>query len=149
MKVRSSAKYIRISPRKVRLVVDQVRGKSLEEAERVLSFMNKRAATPVLKVVRAAAADAVHNFKLDRTNLFVSSISANQGFMMKRFKARAFGRAGMIQKITTHVVVELQDRPAKVAKPAVKAEKKAAPAEKAAKPAKKTTPKQPSSKATS
>lgn len=146
MKVRSSAKYIRISPRKVRLVVDQVRGKSLEEAERVLSFMNKRAATPVLKVVRAAAADAVHNFKLDRTNLFVSSISANQGFMMKRFKARAFGRAGMIQKITTHVVVELQDRPVKAAIP-VKA--KAEQAEKTEKPAKKETPKQPSSKATS
>lgn len=110
MYVRSSAKSIHIAPRKVRLVVDQVRGKSLQEAERVLQFMNKRAATPVLKVIRAAAADAEHNFKLDRENLFVKSITANQGTMMKRFKARAFGRAGMIQKVMTHVDVVLEDR---------------------------------------
>lgn len=124
MKVRSSAKYIRIAPRKVRLVVDQVRGKSVTEAERVLTFMNKRAAQPVLKVIRAAAADAEHNFKLNRADLVVKTITANQGFMMKRFKARAFGRAGMIQKITTHVDVVLEDRPKKVAaeKPATKKE---------------------------
>lgn len=120
MKVRAVAKFIRYSPRKTRLVVDVVRGKSVAEAERLLMFMNKKAAEPVLKVIRSAAANAEHNFKLKKDQLVVAEIQANEGFVMKRFRPRAFGRAATLRKRTSHVSVVLEER----VKPEVKNETK-------------------------
>ncbi len=111
MDVRAVAKFIRVSPRKARLVVDVVRGKSVVEAERLLMFMNKKAAAPVLKLIRSAAANAEHNFKLNKDQLVVAEIQANVGFVMKRFMPRAFGRAATLRKRTSHLSVVLRERP--------------------------------------
>ncbi|MBI2411478.1 MAG: 50S ribosomal protein L22 [Candidatus Kerfeldbacteria bacterium] len=110
MQVRATATSVRISPRKVRLVLDQVRGLSVEQAERALLFMNKKGAEPVLKLVRSAAANAVHNNKAEKKNLIVQSIFADQGFTIKRFRPRAFGRAGMIRKRTSRLTVVLDEQ---------------------------------------
>lgn len=158
MKITASAKNIRISPRKVRLVIDQVRGLSVTDAERVLVMMNKKAATPVLKLVRSAAANAVHNNKADRNTLVVSEIQANEGFTIKRYRARAFGRAAKVRKRTTHISIVLTapDAPAKPAKKTEQnveektsektAEKKEAPAKKATPKKKATEKKKPAAK---
>ncbi|MFH1426193.1 MAG: 50S ribosomal protein L22 [Candidatus Kerfeldbacteria bacterium] len=110
MKVQASAKHIRISPRKIRLVVDQVRGLSVAEAERVLQFMNKKGAESVLKLIRSAAANAEHNNKLQKENLYIASITADEGFTIKRYRARAFGRAAMIRKRTSQLTVVLDEK---------------------------------------
>lgn len=110
MQVRAQAKFVRISPRKVRLVVDQVRGLSVEEAERLLHFMNKRGATPVLKLIKSAVANAEHNYKLKKENLFISRITADEGITIKRYRARAFGRAAMIRKRSSKLTVILDEK---------------------------------------
>jgi large subunit ribosomal protein L22 len=92
-----------MAPRKVRLVVDLIRGLSVAEAETRLTFLKRDAATPVLKLLRSAIANAEHNFKLDRTTLVVKTITADGGVTMKRFRPRAMGRAAPIRKRTTHV----------------------------------------------
>ena len=115
MDVRAVAKFIRVSPRKARLVVDVVRGKSVAEAERLLMFMNKKAAEPVLKLVRSAAANAEHNFKLKKDQMYVAEIQANEGFVMKRFMPRAFGRATTLRKRSSNITVVLRERAQKPA----------------------------------
>lgn len=110
MKVVATAQLIRIAPRKVRLVIDVVRGKSTEEALRILKFVNKRASLPVEKLIRSAMANAEHNFKLDKKNLVITSITANEGPTLKRFKPRAFGRAAVIRKRSSHISVVLEDK---------------------------------------
>lgn len=143
MKVRATAKTIRVSPRKIRLVVDAVRGLPVERAEQVLRMMAKRGAEPALKVLQSAVANAVHNFKLDKKDLVVSEFFANEGVVMKRYRARAFGRAATIRKRTSHliVVVEGKGAPGKTAAtPGAKkarVEKASAPKTDAAKPTKK------------
>lgn len=110
MEIRAKAKFVRISPRKARLVVDQVRGLTVVEAEKVLRFMNKKAAESVLKVVQSAAANAEHNNKLSKENLIVAKITATDGFTMKRWTPRAFGRATTIRKRTSHIEVILDEK---------------------------------------
>lgn len=110
MKVTATARFLRIAPRKVRLVIDTIRGKHVTEALRILKFVDKRAALPVEKLVRSAIANAENNFKLDKKNLMVTSITANEGPALKRFKPRAFGRAGMIRKRSSHISVVLEDK---------------------------------------
>lgn len=92
-----------MSPRKVRLVVNTIRGLSVSAAETRLSFLPKLAAQPVLKLLRSAVANAEHNFKLDKKDLFVRYIVADGGPTLKRFRPRAFGRAAPIRKRTTHI----------------------------------------------
>lgn len=122
MKVQASAKMQRISPRKVRLVLDAVRGMSAAEAERALMSMNKKGARIVLKLLKSAVANADHNFNIDTKTLVISSLMANEGPTMKRYRPRAFGRATMIRKRTSHIHIELEGEPKKKA-----AKKKAAP----------------------
>lgn len=110
MKVHATAKFVRIAPRKARLVVDAVRGLSVAEAVKMLTVMNKKAAEPVLKLIQSAVANAEHNYKLQKDSLFVSEIRANEGFVMKRFMPRAFGRASTIRKKTSHLHVTLDER---------------------------------------
>jgi large subunit ribosomal protein L22 len=149
MEVHAKARFVRMSPRKVRLVIDVVRGMPLDKALAQLSFMKKEAAEPVTKLIASAAANAEHNFGLDRSTLYVKAISADGGPVLHRFRPRAFGRAAAIRKRMSHIQVTLENRggaegkkPAKVSEPKPKAQKKPA----AKKPAAKRTTKKTESK---
>lgn len=109
MEVRAHLRFLRISPRKVRLVIGLVRGMSVEQAVDQLTVVPKRAALPVLKLLNSAVANAEHNFQLERKNLIIKSIVANEGPKLKRFRPRAFGRAAEILKRMTHVTIVLED----------------------------------------
>lgn len=106
-----------MSPRKVRLVIDLIRGLPVDQALDQLSVVPKRAALPVRKLLLSAVANAEHNFKLQREHLRVKAITANEGPRLKRYQPRAFGRAGEILKRMTHVTIVLEDATVKVAKP--------------------------------
>jgi large subunit ribosomal protein L22 len=105
--LRATAKYVRIAPRKARLVADEVRGKSYPEATSILRFTNKRAAKIIGDVIDSAAANAEHNMETDPDELFVREIRVDEGPTIKRYRARAMGRATMIRKRTSHITVEL------------------------------------------
>lgn len=109
MEVRAHLRFLRISPRKVRLVIGLVRGMPVEQAVDQLTVLPKRASLPVLKLLNSAIANAEHNFKLERKNLRIKSIVANEGPKLKRFQPRAFGRAAEILKRMTHVTIVLED----------------------------------------
>lgn len=103
--VKAIARYIRMSPRKVRRVLDQIRGLSYREALIILEFMPYRACEPILKVLRSAVANAEHNEGLDPSSLVVSTAFADAGPVLKRFRPRAQGRAFQIRKPTCHITV--------------------------------------------
>lgn len=107
MDVTATLRHLRMAPRKVRLVVDLVRGLPVAEAERRLVFLKKDAARPVLKLLKSAIANAEHNFKLDPATLIVKKITADAGVTLKRFRPRAHGRAAPIRKRTTHIAIVL------------------------------------------
>ena len=131
MEVKAYLRFLRMSPRKVRLVVDTIRGLSVAAAETKLHFVPKLASEPVLKLLLSAVANANHNFHLQKEDLYVKSIVADGGPTLKRFRARAFGRAAPIRKRTTHIMIVLADKkdmPAKAEAPKkVVRAKKAAP----------------------
>lgn len=97
--------YVRATPQKVRRVADLVRGKSVDDAVRILKFAPQAAAEPLLKTIESAAANAANNQNLVRESLVVSAIQINEGPTMKRFRPRAQGRAGRIFKRTSHITV--------------------------------------------
>lgn len=103
----ATAKYIRMSPFKVRRVLDQIRGCTYREALIILEFLPYRACEPVLKVLRSAAANAENNLGLDLADLVVSRAYADQGPSLKRFRPRAQGRAYRIQKPTCHITIAM------------------------------------------
>ncbi|MGI9050240.1 MAG: 50S ribosomal protein L22 [Rubrobacteraceae bacterium] len=105
--MKAVAKFVRIAPRKARLVADEVRGKSYPEAVSILQFTNKRAAQIVGGVIDSAAANAEHNDDADPDELFVREVRVDEGPTIKRYQARAMGRATMIRKRTSHITVEL------------------------------------------
>lgn len=109
MEVRAHLRYLRLAPRKVRLVVNLVRGLPVDQAVDQLSVLPKRASLPVLKLLNSAVANAEHNFKLQRKDLRIKSIVANEGPRLKRYQPRAFGRAAEILKKMTHVTIVLED----------------------------------------
>lgn len=109
MEVKSTAKTVRVTPRKARLALDLVRGKSVDEALAILEFTPNLAAKAVYKVVKTAAADAVHNFQLDESKLYIKACYANEGMVMKRFMPRAKGNAAQILKRTSHITVVVSD----------------------------------------
>jgi large subunit ribosomal protein L22 len=110
METKAIAKYIRMSPQKVRLVADTVRGKKVEEALATLQHTTKAAARVVSKVVKSAAANVEHNLKADNAEEFrVAVITVDSGPMLKRFRPRAQGRAAKIWKRTSHITVVLRD----------------------------------------
>ncbi len=108
--VKAIARYIRMSPHKVRRVLDQIRGRTYQEALIILEFMPYRSCEPVLKVLRSAAANAENNEGMDRSKLMVSQAFADQGPALKRFRPRAQGRAYQIRKPTCHITVAVADR---------------------------------------
>ena len=112
MIVQARASHIRQSPYKVRRVLDLIRGLPVDEARTTLQFTNRRAAETVAKVLDSAVANAEHNNALDVDQLYVAEAYAGEGPTLKRFRARARGRAGRIDKRTSHIVVgvaEMED----------------------------------------
>jgi large subunit ribosomal protein L22 len=99
------ARYIRMSPSKVRRVLDQIRGCSYREALIILEFMPYRACEPIIKVLRSAVANAEHNQGLEPTSLYISKAFADGGPTLKRYRPRAQGRAYQIRKRTCHITV--------------------------------------------
>jgi large subunit ribosomal protein L22 len=138
--VQAVAKWVRMSPRKARLVVDHIRGRSVPEARTVLAFTQRAAAREIEKVLSSAVANAEANHNLDGDELVVSAAFVDEGPVMKRWRARARGRAARIQKPTCHITVRLT--PAERApEPAPKAEEPKAEEPKAEQPEKKPAPK--------
>lgn len=109
MEIKAQARYLRISPRKVKLIVDLIRGMMVIEAESQLQFLNKRAARIVLKLLNSALANAKHNFNLVKENLYIKEIVANQGPALKRWMPKAYGRAAPIKKRSTHLAIVLEE----------------------------------------
>ena len=101
------AKHVRISPYKVRIVLDIIRGKNYREAVAILENTPKAASLPIKKVLMSAAANAEHNLGLNKDSLFVAACYADQGPTLKRIMARAQGRAFRILKRTSHITVVL------------------------------------------
>ena len=104
------ARYVRISSRKVKIVLDLIRGKSVAEAQAILEFTPKAAAPVVLKVLNSAVANAENNQDLSRDTLYVAECFANQGPTLKRYRPRAHGRANRILKRTSHITVVLDQK---------------------------------------
>lgn len=103
--VKASAKYVRSSASKVRVVLDLIRGLPVRQADEVLQFTDREAATTVRKVLASAVANAQHNHELDPEELFVLACYADEGPTLKRFTPRARGRAGRINKRTAHITI--------------------------------------------
>lgn len=109
MEVKAVTRLVRISPLKVRLVMDVVRGMPVGKALSTLEYMPQKAAREVARTIKSAAANAEHNFDMDRDALVVKRIFADQGPVLKRFMPRARGMANSIRKPTTHITVIVDD----------------------------------------
>jgi len=110
MEVRATAKYIRTSPRKVRLVVDAIRGKRVTEAEGILRALPQAAAREVFKVVHSAAANAENNYDMTREDLVVVGAFANEGPTLKRWRPRPQGRAVPILKRSSNITIVVDEK---------------------------------------
>lgn len=120
MEVKAVEKYIRISPRKARLVADVVRGQNAKKSLVQLQFMPKKAAKIIYKALKSAIANAENNFNLDGETLVISKITVDNGPTLKRFRPRAKGMASHIRKRTSHVTVTVSDLNKTAEKKAVK-----------------------------
>jgi ribosomal protein L22 len=105
--VKAKARYVRIAPRKARLIADQVRGMDIESARALLQFSPRGAAHPIQKLINSAAANAENNHDLVGDEMRVSSITVDEGPTLRRFRPRAMGRATPINKRTSHIAVAL------------------------------------------
>jgi large subunit ribosomal protein L22 len=140
LEVRAEAKWVRISPRKARLVAEHIRGRSVLEARSVLAFTPREAARELDKVLRSAVANAESQHQIPDDRLYVSAAYVDEGPVMKRWRARARGRVARIKKRTCHITVKVaeipvQEAPKKQTKTKPKAEAAETPKRKA--PAKK------------
>jgi large subunit ribosomal protein L22 len=110
MEVKASLKYARVGAQKARLVVDLVRGKDVNEAVKTLTFLNKKTAGMVKKLIESAVANAENKKVMDVDGLFVKAIWVDQGPVLKRFRPRAQGRAFGVRKKTSHINVVLEEK---------------------------------------
>lgn len=110
MQAKAVARTVRIAPRKVRLVVDLIRGKQIGEAVAILNHTPKAASIVVEKLLKSAAANAEHNYEMDLNNLFVSEVFVDEGPTLKRFRPRAMGRASAINKRTSHITLVVSEK---------------------------------------
>jgi large subunit ribosomal protein L22 len=110
METRAVAKFVRISPRKIRLVMDQVRGRQVGEALNMLSFAPQRGAGILKKLVNSAIANAEQNTDVDVDSLYIMRVYADEGPTLKRWRPRAQGRATSIRKRTSHLTVVLNEK---------------------------------------
>lgn len=112
MDVRASLRFLRMSPRKVRLVTNLLRGLPVAQAEAQLQTVEKAAATPLRKLLRSALANAKHNYQLGAERLYIKQCLTNEGPKLRRFTPKAFGRGAPILKRSSHVTLVLGERPA-------------------------------------
>jgi len=110
MEVKAHLRYLRMTPRKVRLVADLIRGKNVKEAKNILNFCKKKASIPLLKLLNSAVASAIHNFNLKEENLYVAKILVNEGPRLKRVLPRARGRADILEKKMSHITIVLEKK---------------------------------------
>jgi large subunit ribosomal protein L22 len=110
METKAIARFVRISPRKIRLIMDEVRGKSVEDALNQLSFAPQKGARLLKKVIRSAVANAEQNTNVDVDTLYIKRVYADEGPTLKRFRPRALGRATRIRKRSSHLTVVLDER---------------------------------------
>ena len=105
--ITAKSKYIRQSPYKLRLVLNLIRGLPVSEALDILKFTKRKASDEITKVIQSATANAENNFGLNSNDLYISKAIADEGPTLKRFRPRARGRAGRINKRTSHLIIEL------------------------------------------
>lgn len=110
MEVRAKLKYVRVGPRKARLVADLIRGKGSEEALNILSFTKKMPARVIMKLLKSAIANATQKKTVDVDRLYIKKITVDQGVTWKRFIPRAMGRATPIRKRTSHITIVLDEK---------------------------------------
>jgi len=110
MEVKAKLKYLRISPRKVRLVADLIRGKNIEEAQDILKFTVKRASLPLNKLLDSAISNAKNNFHLNPDVLYIKKITVDEGPKYKRWMPRMRGQAYQIKKKTSHITLILDEK---------------------------------------
>ncbi|WP_017729593.1 50S ribosomal protein L22 [Halalkalibacterium ligniniphilum] len=110
MQAKAVAKQVRIAPRKVRLVVDLIRGKQVGEAIAILRHTPKAASPVVEKLLNSAIANAEHNYEMEPNNLVISEAYVNEGVTLKRFRPRAMGRASRINKRTSHITIVVTEK---------------------------------------
>ena len=110
MEAKAIAKGVRIAPRKARLVIDLIRGKNVNEADGILSNLNKESARIIKKVLTSAVANAENNYNLDKTKLYVSEAYVNEGKPMKRMRFGSRGHVDPIKKRTSHITVIVSER---------------------------------------
>ena len=110
MEVRAKLRFVRVSPRKARLVADLIRGKGSEEAMNILNFTKKAASKILIKLLKSAIANATQKKNIDVDRLFIKKIAVDQGPTMKRFQPRALGRATTIRKRTSHIDIVLDEK---------------------------------------
>ena len=109
MEVTARLRYLRMSPKKVRLVADLIRGKNVNEALTILNLSVKKAAKPLKKLLESAIANAKQTGKMDIDNLYISHLTVDEGPTFKRFRPRAMGRATIIRKRTSHITIKLKE----------------------------------------
>lgn len=110
MEAKAIARYVRLTPRKARLVADLVRGKSALQALDILTFTNKKAAVVLKKTLASAIANATNNFNMNEENLYIAKVMVDEGPILKRVMPRAMGRADIIHKKTAHVTVVVAEK---------------------------------------
>lgn len=110
MEAKAVAKYVRMSPRKARLVVDQIRGRNAREALAILQTLPNRPTEPIYKVLHSAMANAENNFEMSTDELYVAQVFVDQGPVLKRFRPRARGTASRIRKPTSHITIILREK---------------------------------------
>jgi large subunit ribosomal protein L22 len=110
MEVRAVGKYLRVSPSKVRLIADLVRGKKVDEALTILKFLPKKSGRLINKTLRSAVANAENTHTIDVDTLFIKSILVDEGPKLKRWRPRAMGRATRILKRTSHITMVLAEK---------------------------------------
>ncbi len=108
--MKAKLRYLRIAPRKVRLVADMIRGKHVEEALNILQFTEKSSSQPLAKLLKSAVANADQMEGVNIDRLFIKTLMVDGGPMMKRFMPRAMGRATPVRKRTSHVTLHLEQR---------------------------------------
>jgi large subunit ribosomal protein L22 len=108
--IKAVAKYIRISPHKVRRVLNQIRGRSYQDALMILEFLPYKAGGPIWQIVHSVAANAKNNHQLDKKKLIINEIYADEGPKLKRIRPRAQGRAYKILKPTCHITISVQEK---------------------------------------
>lgn len=124
MQVQAQVKYLRMSPKKLRLIADVIRGMKVETAINSLAFVNKLATRPVIKLLNSAISNAVNNFDLKKENLYIKEIKVDMAGMLKRWQFKAHGRATPLRKRNAHILIVLDELvPTKAKSKKVKADK--------------------------